>query len=145
MMSSKFGGIAKTQKTPAVCKKPPPPAAVPPPPFLERTFQGYCQWYDTIGSDRIRTAGNLTMLPDPPTTTWTGETATHSYSVQVKMKYQQPMNAFDFTIDLLLNGHSVGQYKRLLQPPRSLDPFDSGLVDFIGQGGQQIIYCRIIS
>lgn len=144
-MSSKFGGIPKTQKPPAVCKAPPPADYQPPVPFDERTFQGYCEWYDSMGTDRIQTTGPIIMNPEPITPTWIGWTPGEAYTLRLHMQHNTDPDTFDFTIDLLLFGASVGQYVKIQAPPRSMDPFDSGLIDFIGQGGQVIVQCRIMS
>ena len=64
-MSTKFSGIPKVQKPPAVCRKPPYPEMVPPPPFNERWYQGYVEWYDPEGSDDIPHGYGYAVKPTP--------------------------------------------------------------------------------
>lgn len=144
-MSSKFGGIPKTQKPPAVCKKGPPPDVVPLPPFVDRFFQGFCEWYDNVGSDQIQLAESIEMIPDSVQPTWTGSTAGNPYNIRLRMEWYDTVQAFDYRISLHLNGHIVGVHERLLVGIRSLEPFDSGLIGFINPPGQEIIQCRIMT
>ena len=144
-MSSKFSNVTKTQSPPKVCKKGPPQDVVPRPPFDEWFFQGYADWFDSIGTDKVQLAGNLQMIPDPPNKTWQGVTPGGPYTLQVDMERFPLTGLWDFTITLLLNGFSVGAYQKTNVDVRSIDPFDSGLIDFIGQGGQIFVRCRIMS
>ena len=144
-MSSKFSNITTTQSPPKVCRKGPPADVVPRPPFDEWFFQGYAEWYDELASDNVQLAGNLQMIPDPPNKTWQGTTPGSPYALQVDMERFPLTGLWDFTITLLLNGFPSGAYQQTDVDPRSIDPFDSGLINFTQSGGQIRIHCRIMS
>ncbi len=144
-MSTKFSGIPKTQKPPAVCKAQPPPEEIPRPPVNERHYQGYVEWFDPHGSDDVALSGNLSMAPNPATSTWTGKTLGGPYVVQVEMALHPGFADYDFTITLLLNGSPVTSYQQLAVVPRVADPFDSGLVILTNLPSQARINCRIIT
>ncbi len=143
-MSSKFSNITKTQSPPKICRKGPPADVVPRPPFNEWFFQGYASWYDELATDNVQLAGDLDMIPDPPNNKWLGTTPGDPYTLQVTMHFLPWLDRFMFTIRLLLNGVSVGYYQENQVQPRSLDPFDSGLICFLQSGGQIRIHCRIM-
>lgn len=144
-MSLKFAGIPSTQKPPAVCKKSPPPDAIPLPPFVEKIFQGYCQWFDPIGTDRISLAERVSMLPVTAVARWEGSSPGSPYNIHLLMEYFAALDACDYTITLLLNGTPVGQRFRSLLVPRAIEPFDSGLIDFVTYPSTEIIQARIMS
>lgn len=144
-MSTKFGGIPKTQKPPAVCKKGPPPDTIPLPPFIEKIFQGYCNWYDSYGTDRVQITGYTDLIPTPTPGEWDGHIPGSPYSLDIEMFQHGDSEYFTYTITLILGGSSVGAYMRNNVQARSMDPFDSGLIDFIGVGGQLIVQCRIMA
>ena len=144
-MSSKFSGIPKVQKPPAVCKAPPPVGPIPPPPFDEQFFQGYAQWSDAAGTDRIAITGPMCIEPTGTAYDWHGDVDEGVYGLDLDLSVNPATFHFDLTITLTLHGGSVGAYHRNNIEPRSVDPWDTGLVDFIGIGGPKIVQARIMS
>ena len=144
-MSSKFSGISKAHKPPAVCKAPPYPDQIPPIPFGDRYWQGWVYWRDSQGTDKVNLTETVQMIPAPITNFWEGTTAGEPYALRVEMTYHAPVNAVDLDVTLLLNASPVGSYQRLLIPIRSLDPFDTGLIDFTPISGPAIVQARIMS
>jgi hypothetical protein len=134
-MSTKFSGIPKTQKPPAVCRKPPPPLPVPLPPIEERTLRAYVEWYDPEGSDAVVMADYISMRPAPWPATWSGRTDAGPYYVILVASDLKPINAYHYQISLALGLSLVDTYEVPLLSPRSLEPFDSGLITF--ETGQQ--------
>ncbi len=144
-MSTKFSGLAKTQKPPAVCKKPPFPDPIILPPFAEQIFQGYAEWYDPEGSNDVQVSGFMTMQPDPVANSWTGRTPGLPWSLEVLMSFAPPFEAFDYIVTLLHHGTFADSYTEPLVLPRSMTPFDSGLVIMTQTTGLKRVLCRIMT
>jgi len=144
-MSTKFSGLSKVQKPPAVCRAPPPPDGIPLPPFAEQIFQGYAHWFDNSGSNRFSVSGYMDLIPDAPFLLWFGQTQSRPHALRLEMRWTAPADTFNYTITLLKDGFPIDSYIKTNQSARSLDPFDSGLVDFIGQGSLKIVQARIMA
>lgn len=144
-MSLKFAGIPSTQKPPAICKKAPPPDAVPPGPFDEKIFQGWAHWYDPFGTDRVTISESCDLIPIAPPNNWEGFTAGYPYSLHIEMYRHAQTEYFTYSIKLLLHGAPVGTYQRNNVPAQTIDPFDSGLIQFITPPSPIRIFARIMS
>jgi len=145
LMSTKFSGLSKVQKPPAVCRVPPPPDPIPLPPFAEQIYQGYAEWSDNSGSNRFSVSGFMTMIPDPPFLYWRGNTTGSPYELVLELTWNAPHNSFDFDLNLLKNGITIDTAARHGIPARSQNPFDSGLVNFVASGTIYRIHTRIMA
>lgn len=144
-MSSKFSGLSKTQKPPAVCKKPPPPPPLIVPSFLDTIFQGYAYWYDPQGTDKIALTGYFLMVPYPPGPDWRGFTHQKPYALHLNMQYDQVDHLFSYWITLTLNAGPVGAYQILRKEARTINPFDSGLLNFDTNPTPTTVQARIFT
>ncbi len=143
-MSSKFSGMASTQKEPGVCRKGPPPDVGPPAPFDERTFQGYVNWNDPNHTVQCVSVENIIMRPGPLRNWWTGETTGEPYHIRLIMVFASDPDEFSYSIQLIENGLPIAGHMVLNVPARSMDPFDTGLINFITQPSDAIVRCRIM-
>ena len=129
-MSNKFSLPWGVQKPPAVCKAPPIPFPLPPAPFNEQTFQGYAQWYEPVYGYALQISGPCTMTPNPPLKEHTGYVIGDPWKLELQMQENPNLPSIRLHLSLYFNVTLLG-YKWIdLNPPQSLDPFDTGLVQF---------------
>jgi len=144
-MSSKFSGRSKVQKPPAVCRKPPEPDPIPLPAFDRRQLLCYAEWNDPGSSEAVATTGYFNIDPTPTPYTWIGETGNTGHRLHLKMIWTPGNDLFRYTLSLMLAGVPADQRSTPPREPQTLQPFDSGLINFNTEPYHGAILCRVLS
>jgi len=129
-MSNRFSLPWGVQKPPAVCKKPPTPSTFPPRPFNEKEFQAFIQWHGPAYGSNIQFSGPATMSPAPLALQHTGWLHAPPYALRLRMTQTPTLPALTLEITLHLYSAPLYQKTATINPPKQLDPFDTGLVKF---------------
>jgi len=144
-MGSKFALPWGVQKPPAVCKKPPAPMPFPPPPWPDAQFQGFCQWFGPAYGYPIQLSGPVPMKPNPPAAQHIGWLNAPPFALRLRMT-QTPAPP-DLTLDLQLYLNSAPiQFKTIsIGSVKSIDPLDTGLLQFPVAAPGDLVTCRVWS
>jgi len=142
-MSTKFSGHGKLHKPPAVCKAPPAASLLPPKPHDEQIFQGFASWYNEDQTDWIAITASLTMIPVGNGIQWLSPITGEGDELQLLMTWLQPTPEYRFFLRAMRDG--VPQDSEMIPGivPRSMDPFDTGLLLFPPGGPQSKVQARV--
>lgn len=144
-MSSRWSLPWGVQKPPAVCKKPPVPTALPPLPFDQKEFQATVQWYEPAYGSPLQLSGPLPILPNPPALQHVGWLSAQPYALRLRMTQNPALPQLAFDLRLYLNSAPIGYKSIVLDSPKSLDPFDSGLLQFPVVSPSDLVTARVWS
>lgn len=144
-MSTKFSGQSKVQKPPAVCRAPPQIDGLPLPTFDRRQLLCYAEWNDPGSSEAVATTGYFDLNPTSTPNTWQGDSPGPGHYLRLKMTWTPGNNLFRFTLYLMLAGTPADERRTPPLPPQTMQPFDSGLVNYNVSPYNGAIHSRVMS
>lgn len=144
-MTTKFAKNKGIQRKPPICKAPPEPMPIDPPPWFFWQPDADLVWLDDVASEHLETAALFPMTPGPGPNSFTATVDAPPFTIEVNLTNNP--TTLRQTAQLIVHKNGIPVNIRTIEnfEPRSMQPYDSGLLLFGDYPNTQNVKLRIMS
>jgi len=106
-------------------------------------FQGFCQWNAPAYSFPVDLSGPTPFKPNPPSPTHIGQVNGIQFQLTASMTQNPTLPMLKFEITCSYGGTPLETLHATIAAPQSLDPFDSGLIQFPVSDPADLVTVRV--